>query len=106
MRVGRSAPGWLAYAGRWGSTVDAPAQQEWFRRAENPVSRTWLQTVRSLPHCLTWTASHVCRSVSGVFVSGALTIFLGERCFLWATSQLLLAQDKSLGKVSREPGGP
>ncbi|KAK9838553.1 hypothetical protein WJX81_007080 [Elliptochloris bilobata] len=45
VRVERAAPGWLAYAGRWGSTVEAPAQQEWFRRAENPVSRTWLQTV-------------------------------------------------------------
>ena len=44
--VERAAPPWLAFEGRWGSTVDAPAQQEWFRRAENPVSRTWLQTVR------------------------------------------------------------
>ena len=53
VRVGRAAPGWLAYAGRWGSTVEAPAQQEWFRRAENPVSRTWLQTVRAWPRTLT-----------------------------------------------------
>lgn len=37
---------WLEYAGRWGSTVDAPAQQEWFARAENPVSRSWLAQVR------------------------------------------------------------
>lgn len=29
--------------GKWGSTVVAPALQEWFAGAENPVSRTWLQ---------------------------------------------------------------
>lgn len=33
---------WLAYKGKWGSTVDAPALQEWFAKAENPVSRSWL----------------------------------------------------------------
>ena len=36
---------WLDYGGRWGTTVEAPAKQEWFARAENPVSRTWLQQV-------------------------------------------------------------
>ena len=39
---------WLEYGGRWGSTVEAPAQQEWFARAENPVSRSWLQQVPAL----------------------------------------------------------
>ena len=38
-------PDWLQYGGKWGSTVVAPALQEWFAGAENPVSRTWLQTV-------------------------------------------------------------
>lgn len=38
-------PPWLQYGGKWGSTVVAPALQEWFAGAENPVSRTWLQTV-------------------------------------------------------------
>jgi uncharacterized membrane protein YgcG len=38
-------PEWLYYGGKWGSTVQAPALQEWFAGAENPVSRTWLQTV-------------------------------------------------------------
>ena len=33
---------WLAFEGRWGSTVEAPALQEWFAKAENPVSRSWL----------------------------------------------------------------
>lgn len=33
---------WLAYKGKWGSTVEAPALQEWFAKAENPVSRSWL----------------------------------------------------------------
>ena len=33
---------WLSYEGKWGSTVEAPALQEWFARAENPVSRSWL----------------------------------------------------------------
>ncbi|CAL8466419.1 g5955 [Coccomyxa elongata] len=36
---------WLDYGGRWGTTVEAPAKQDWFARAENPVSRTWLQQV-------------------------------------------------------------
>ncbi|KAK9902691.1 hypothetical protein WJX75_002901 [Coccomyxa subellipsoidea] len=36
---------WLNYSGRWGTTVEAPARQDWFARAENPVSRTWLQQV-------------------------------------------------------------
>lgn len=39
---------WLAYEGRWGSSVLAPATQDWFFRAENPVSRTWLQQVGKL----------------------------------------------------------
>jgi hypothetical protein len=38
-------PDWLKYGGKWGSTVQAPALQEWFVGSENPVSRTWLQTV-------------------------------------------------------------
>eukprot|EP00891_Asterochloris_glomerata_P006031 jgi/Astpho2/6031/Aster-03988 len=36
---------WLDYLGRWGSTVEAPALQEWFAKAEHPISRTWLQQV-------------------------------------------------------------
>ncbi|KAK9812839.1 hypothetical protein WJX72_004577 [[Myrmecia] bisecta] len=40
-----SAADWLAFEGRWGSTVVAPALQDWFARAENPISRTWLQQV-------------------------------------------------------------
>ncbi len=36
---------WLGYEGRWGSSVVAPALQEWFARAEHPVSRTWLDQV-------------------------------------------------------------
>lgn len=36
---------WLAYEGKWGSTVEAPALQEWFARAEHPVSRSWLVQV-------------------------------------------------------------
>ncbi|DBB18049.1 TPA: hypothetical protein ACH3X3_003041 [Trebouxia sp. C0006] len=36
---------WLAYEGKWGSTVEAPALQEWFARAEHPVSRSWLAQV-------------------------------------------------------------
>lgn len=41
---------WLAFKGRWGSSVEAPAMQEWFYRAENPVTRTWLQQVCALVH--------------------------------------------------------
>ena len=37
---------WLAYKGKWGSTVEAPALQEWFAKAENPVSRSWLAQAR------------------------------------------------------------
>ena len=33
---------WLAYEGKWGSSVEAPALQDWFARAEHPVSRSWL----------------------------------------------------------------
>ena len=36
---------WLAFEGRWGSTVEAPALQEWFAKAENPISRSWLAQV-------------------------------------------------------------
>lgn len=36
-----------ADGGKWGSTVVAPALQEWFAAAENPVSRTLLQTILS-----------------------------------------------------------
>ena len=36
---------WLAFEGRWGSTVVAPALQDWFCRAEHPVSRSWLDQV-------------------------------------------------------------
>ena len=36
---------WLAFEGMWGSSVVAPALQDWFYRAENPVSRTWLEQV-------------------------------------------------------------
>lgn len=38
---------WLAFEGRWGSTVEAPALQEWFAKAENPVSRSWLAQVQA-----------------------------------------------------------
>lgn len=37
---------WLEFGGRWGSSVVAPALQEWYFRAEHPVSRTWLDQVR------------------------------------------------------------
>lgn len=43
--VKEAAP-WLEYKGRWGSTVEAPAQQEWFAKAEHPVSRSFLKQVR------------------------------------------------------------
>ena len=36
---------WLAFEGMWGSSVVAPALQDWFYRAENPVTRTWLEQV-------------------------------------------------------------
>ncbi|CAL5225933.1 g8728 [Coccomyxa viridis] len=42
--VKEAAP-WLEYKGRWGSTVEAPAQQEWFAKAENPLSRSFLKQV-------------------------------------------------------------
>ena len=42
----REAAPWLEYKGRWGSSVEAPAQQEWFAKAENPVSRSFLKQVR------------------------------------------------------------
>ena len=38
------------YKGRWGSTVEAPAQQEWFAKAENPVSRSFLKQVNQQQH--------------------------------------------------------
>jgi hypothetical protein len=47
-RAVREPAEWLGYEGRWGSTVEAPAKQEWFACAENPVSRTWLQQVFNL----------------------------------------------------------
>ncbi len=43
----KEAAPWLEYKGRWGSTVEAPAQQEWFAKAENPVSRSFLKQVRN-----------------------------------------------------------
>lgn len=45
VQLKREATPWLAYEGKWGSTVEAPALQEWFARAENPVSRAWLAQV-------------------------------------------------------------
>ncbi|KAK9857191.1 hypothetical protein WJX84_004091 [Apatococcus fuscideae] len=45
VEVVRDPAVWLGYEGRWGSSVVAPQLQEWFERAENPVSRTWLQQV-------------------------------------------------------------
>lgn len=43
---------WLGYEGKWGSSVVAPQLQEWYERAENPVSRTWLQQAcRLIPLC-------------------------------------------------------
>ena len=42
----REAAPWLEYKGRWGSSVEAPAQQEWFAKAENPVSRSFWKQVR------------------------------------------------------------
>ena len=39
---------WLAFEGMWGSSVVAPALQDWFYRAEHPVSRSWLEQVRWL----------------------------------------------------------
>ena len=50
----REAAPWLEYKGRWGSSVEAPAQQEWFAKAENPVSRSFWKQVRetqSFPEC-------------------------------------------------------
>ena len=48
---------WLGYQGRWGSSVVAPQLQEWFQRAENPVSRTWIQQVGQ---GLLWMAAMFC----------------------------------------------
>ncbi len=45
VQLEQDAAPWLAYEGKWGSTVEAPALQEWFARAENPVSRSWLAQV-------------------------------------------------------------
>lgn len=47
--MGRPADG-----GKWGSTVVAPALQEWFEGAENPVSRTWLQVCSSIIPRTVW----------------------------------------------------
>lgn len=44
-QVERQNAPWLKYEGKWGSTVEAPQRQEWYARAENPVSRTWLQQI-------------------------------------------------------------
>lgn len=55
VRLKQDPAPWLAYEGRWGSTVEAPAMQEWFAKAENPVSRPWIAqvgTLRSAPTCL------------------------------------------------------
>lgn len=49
MQVLRENAAWLQFTGKWGSTVEAPQKQEWYIRAENPVSRTWLQQVKFLP---------------------------------------------------------
>lgn len=46
VQLQQDAAPWLAYEGKWGSTVEAPALQEWFARAEHPVSRSWLAQVR------------------------------------------------------------
>ena len=51
---------WLGFRGRWGSSVDAPAVQDWFFRAENPVSRTWLDQVNYFCR-LCGRATHVCQ---------------------------------------------
>ncbi|KAK9865699.1 hypothetical protein WJX84_005878 [Apatococcus fuscideae] len=45
VKVVRDSAAWLGYEGKWGSSVVAPQLQEWYERAENPVSRTWLQQV-------------------------------------------------------------
>ena len=45
MQVERQDAPWLRFEGKWGSTVEAPQRQEWYVRAENPVSRTWIQQV-------------------------------------------------------------
>ena len=45
MQAGLEPAPWLAFEGRWGSSVVAPALQDWFYRAENPVTRTWLEQV-------------------------------------------------------------
>ena len=56
MQLKQDRAPWLAFEGRWGSTVEAPALQEWFAKAENPVSRSWLAQVGGLmtgsPPCL------------------------------------------------------
>ena len=44
-QVERQDAPWLNYEGKWGGDVEAPQKQEWFARAENPVSRTWIQQV-------------------------------------------------------------
>ena len=54
---------WLSYEGKWGSTVEAPALQEWFARAENPVSRSWLAQVSLRPDSI---HPHLC-SISGIW---------------------------------------
>ena len=48
VRLKQDPTPWLAYEGRWGSTVEAPAMQEWFAKAENPVSRPWIAQVSTL----------------------------------------------------------
>ena len=36
---------WLKFEDKWRSTIETPQRQEWYVRAENPVSRTWLHQV-------------------------------------------------------------
>ena len=60
VQLKREATPWLAYEGKWGSTVEAPALQEWFARAENPVSRAWLAQVSSLSHIMSPISTYFC----------------------------------------------
>ena len=69
MQLQQDAAPWLAYEGKWGSTVEAPALQEWFARAEHRVSRSWLAQVDSFvslcvraltPECIMTVMASVC----------------------------------------------
>ena len=61
---------WLAYKGKWGSTVEAPALQEWFAKAENPVSRSWLAQAR------------LCRLCKSLTVTDSVNIVVPDRALL------------------------